>query len=581
MKNFWRKLWTLIDESHQSLKMLAAWLVVLEVVKLGGPYALKLIIDTLLVSGITQLEWLLVLTATMFIAENLQALVGWRANRLILYISTELEYYLPNRIQQKFLQLSLGYHERENTGNKITKVQRGVDHIADLIRNMSWEVMPTAIQMLVTLVILLIVDWRLSAVFIVTAPLFLWVTYRVNKSVKRKREYVEEEWERSSGKMTQAIINVNTVQSFVQEPREAAEYANIRENIRANEWQIWGKVMNFAFVRDVIVNTGRAATLLMGIWLVLYGQVTVGTLVFVVTVSEKAFFSLFRLSRFYDRIQDSVEAVNRFVALSQEEPEIKNPPQGKKPRSVQGEVVFDGVGFSYDATHEKALDDVSLTLEPGTVNAFVGPSGGGKSTVVKMMYRHYDPDEGSVMLDGIDLRKYDLHGFRKHMAIVPQEVEIFNGSLRENIAYANPRASFGAIKRAAQIANVEEFVNKLADGYDTEVGERGVKLSGGQRQRLGIARALLADPKILIFDEATSNLDSQSERLIQEAMDRVSNNRTVILIAHRLSTIRHADQIFVMENGTVVEQGSHSELSNKKGGLYAKLVGLQATGDVD
>lgn len=310
------------------------------------------------------------------------------------------------------------------------------------------------------------------------------------------------------------------------------------------------------------------------------GEVTIGTLVFVVTISEKAFFSLFRLSRFYDRIQDSVESVNRFVALAQEEPDITSPPNGKKPKELRGEIVFDAVSFAYDATHTKALDTVSLRLEPGTVNAFVGPSGGGKTTIVKMMYRHYDPNTGAVLLDGTDLRDYDLHSFRRSMAIVPQEVEIFNGTLRDNIAYANPGASFGKIKRAAQMANVEEFVHKLADGYDTEVGERGIKLSGGQRQRLGIARALLANPRILVFDEATSNLDSQSERLIQEAMERVSKNRTVILIAHRLSTIRHADQIFVMENGRLVEQGSHNELSNVAGGLYAKLLSLQATGDV-
>lgn len=224
---------------------------------------------------------------------------------------------------------------------------------------------------------------------------------------------------------------------------------------------------------------------------------------------------------------------------------------------------------------------MNISITPGSVTALVGPSGGGKTTLARMIYRHYDPEVGQVLLDGKDLREYDLYAFREFIAMVPQDVEVFDVSILENISYANPQASFDEIEAAAKMANADEFIRKLPGGYDTFVGERGVKLSGGQRQRIGIARALLANPRILIFDEATSNLDSYSEKLIQEAMDRISKDRTMVIIAHRLSTIKKAHQIVVIEEGRVVEKGNHLELSRKKGGLYSKLHNLQAMGEVD
>ena len=241
---------------------------------------------------------------------------------------------------------------------------------------------------------------------------------------------------------------------------------------------------------------------------------------------------------------------------------------------------FRGVDFSYNGDKIKALSKINLTINPGCITALVGPSGGGKTTLARMVYRHYDPTSGGVFLDGKDLREYDLYAFRKFMSIVPQEVEVFDLTVGENIAYAKPDANFEDIEAVAKMANADEFIKKLPDGYNTKVGERGVKLSGGQRQRLGIARALLVNPRILIFDEATSSLDSQSEKLIQEAMGRISKGRTTIIIAHRLSTIKKADKIVVIDNGEIVEEGSHAELSDQGGALYVKLLKLQEVGKV-
>jgi len=280
-------------------------------------------------------------------------------------------------------------------------------------------------------------------------------------------------------------------------------------------------------------------------------------------------------------MEEGKEAVNRFTKLLNQEQDIVNPKNGIKPKDIAGRIDFKNVNFSYESDSGKALGNVNLKINSGCVTALVGPSGGGKTTVARMIYRHYDPQKGEVLLDGQNLKDYDLYAFRKFIAIVPQEVEIFNTSVRDNIAYASPDASFREIKAAAKVANAEEFIDKLTKGYGTEVGERGIKLSGGQRQRIGIARAILANPRILIFDEATSSLDSYSEKLIQDAMEKVGKGRTMIIIAHRLSTIRKADKIIVLEEGNVVEQGSHYELAKASGGLYAKLLKLQEMGDVE
>ena len=297
-------------------------------------------------------------------------------------------------------------------------------------------------------------------------------------------------------------------------------------------------------------------------------------------MSVNAYSALFRLSRFYDRMEEGKEGVRRLMELFSAKSDLVVKKDAIKPNHIKGVIEFKDVQFNYGSSKKSALNKISFKIEAGKMVALVGPSGSGKTTIARLVYRHYDPTSGQVLLDGKDLRDYDLHGFRHFLAIVPQEVEIFDLSVRDNIAYAKPDATQSEIEAAAKTANAHEFITKLDNGYETMVGERGIKLSGGQRQRLGIARALIANPKILIFDEATSSLDSQSEYLIQDAMDKIAKNRTTIVIAHRLSTIKKADKIIVLEEGSVVEEGSHLELAKIKGGLYAKLLKLQQLGEI-
>jgi ABC-type multidrug transport system fused ATPase/permease subunit len=578
---FWRKLWYLIASAHKKIYYLLFFIVISESVNLIGPYILKLIIDLITNFHSEDIAKIAIFIVLMILSNQTASILSYFNNNRIFDILTLVEWNVSNSSFSKLLSLDLGYHEKEDTGSKVFKIQRGVDKLDQLLVNFSWEVVPTIFQIILTTTTLFFVDWRFGFTLIFFVPIFIFLSFWVNQETYPTRRRRFDEQEKAAGFMGQSIININAVKSFVAEKREKNIFSKMTRNVLDLVLYEYGKYMRCNLQRNLVIDLGRAFILISGIYLVFKGQLSVGTLVFVYTISEKSLISLYRISRLYDKIMDSGEGVARLYDLSREKTRIKNPKNGIAPKMIAGEVDFRGITFFYEESRVKALDEVSFKINSGCTTALVGPSGGGKTTIARLAYRHYDPTEGEIFLDGKDLREYDVYSFRKFMAIVPQEVEIFNTSIRDNIAYAKPSASFSEVQAAARIANAEEFILQLKDGYETLVGERGVKLSGGQRQRIGIARAILANPRILIFDEATSNLDSYSEQLIQEAMEKVRKGRTVIIIAHRLSTIKKADKIIVLEKGKVVEEGSHTELSHTEGGLYQKLLYLQKMGDVD
>ncbi|MFA6047777.1 MAG: ABC transporter ATP-binding protein [Parcubacteria group bacterium] len=580
-RQFWIKLWRLLVPAHGKIIKFVIFVVVLEISRMAGPYILKYIIDLITNFQAEKIGQMIGLIALMFVANQAVSIMNFFSDRRIFDILITVESYLSDISFKKLVFLDLGYHERENSGNKVYKIQKGITKIDEMISSFSWEVIPTSIQVVVTTVVLFFINWRFGVTILVFVPIFLWLSLIVNSTnylTRKKRHDLQED---AAGFMAQSIVNINTVQSFVQEKRERKNFRGMMD--RVFEMILWeyGRYMKYNLWRNLVIDLGRASMLLFSIYLVWNNSITVGSMIFVFTISEKALISLYRISRIYDKIMEAGESVVRVDDLFQEKEDIFNNPKGIRPKEMEGAIEFKQVDFSYRSSDIKALENVSFKITSGSVTALVGPSGGGKTTVARMVYRHYDPQEGQVFLDGKDLREYDLFSFRKFFAIVPQEVEIFNTSVRDNISYAKPSASMKEIVAAARIANAEEFILKLREGYDTVVGERGVKLSGGQRQRIGIARAVLANPRVLIFDEATSNLDSYSEKLIQEALDKIEKGRTVIIIAHRLSTIKKADKIIVLENGRVVEEGSHIELSREEKGLYHKLLELQRMGDVE
>ena len=542
LRKFVNQLWTLLKPSRKKIMMLIFFIIIIEIIELIGPYILKIIIDSILSFDNEKIGILLGWVGVMFLANQIVSLFEYSSNRRTLGLMAEIQFYLANDAQSKMVELSLSYHEKENTGNKIVKIQRGIDRISELLRSLFWEVVPTFFQIVFTTVVLFWINFWFGLTILFFVPIFAWITLKVNKKVHPQRVKIYKKGEESSGLMTQSIVNINTVKSFVQERKEIQSFKNINKTIRDNFIQVFGVVIRYNLLRNLVINLGRTGILFFGIYLIWKGQVTVGSLVFAITISEKALISLFRISRIYDQIMESSEPVARLFELNLEKSEIENSKYGIKPKSIVGEIEFKNVSYAYSDNRRRALRDVNFKIKPNSMTAFVGPSGGGKTTVARMIFRHYDPQAGQILLDQHSLKEYDLYAFRKYISIVPQDVEVFSTAIKDNIAYSKPTATLNEIKRAARIANADEFISKLEESYDTQVGERGVKLSGGQRQRIGIARAILANPRILIFDEATSNLDSYSEKLIQDAMEKIRQNRTVIVIAHRSSTSKKADQ---------------------------------------
>jgi ABC-type multidrug transport system fused ATPase/permease subunit len=552
------------------------FVVILSIIK---PYILKFVIDNLYDYQNLEFKFIALLIIFYLLSDQLSSLIQYFNDRLILRIIVKLEYFLGLQASKQLLSLDLDYHQKENTGIKTAKVERGITKITYLVENMLWEVIPTLMQLFFTLIVLFYLNLFLGLSFLLFSPLFIYLTYWSNKQIYPILKKIYRDYEKAQGKLTQSIININAVKSFVQERREYSEYKKIKKEIADQSDKQWGWLMKMGLLRNIIVDLGRATIILLGAWFVYQGNITIGTLVFAFTLSENAYFSLYRLSRFYDRLEEGREGVNRFIKLIETKSSIVNK-GNKKIRAKEFNLDFKNVSFKYSNNNEKALKNINLTILPKSNIALVGPSGGGKTTLVKLLYRHFDPIEGEIFLNNTNIKEFDIYQYRKLLAIVPQEVEVFDLSIKDNIAYGNPKADFSEIKKAAQVANANDFIEKLADNYNTLVGERGIRLSGGQRQRIGIARAILANPQILIFDEATSNLDSQSEKLIQDSLKKIGEDKTVIIIAHRLSTIYRADQILVLENGEIVEKGSHQQLLKSSSGLYRKLINLQNLGDL-
>ncbi|MBI3957138.1 MAG: ABC transporter ATP-binding protein [Candidatus Kerfeldbacteria bacterium] len=556
----------------EPLTLLFVLIVFVQVLQLLTPYVFKEILDTFI--GFTpnrtpRLAWLI--AATFGLSIVMSAVRTVRDRRLFRYLLA-LERLLPVRAQAKLMELPLGYHEQQDTGNLITKVQRGTDRFVDLVATCLFEIVPTVLQCLATFGLLLILNWTIALVFIPVVPVYIWQTARINRQVSPLRKARHEGYETAGGQMAETLINVHTVQAFAQEDREVRDHAGVREQIWTNGVREWMTLLTGNLWRDGVITLGRIAVLTTSVILVVRNECTIGSLVLFLSISEQAYYSLYRLSRLFDRAAEWSEAVTRLTTLLREVSTVQEKPGACHAGRLTGAIRFDNVSFSYGS--DETLRGVTLDIPAGTTVAFVGPSGCGKTTMVKLLFRHYDPTAGVVLVDGRNLRDLTFEGFRTQMAIVPQEVEIFNKSIRGNIAYANPDATHEVVERAARLANAHDFISGLSSGYDTLVGERGIKLSGGQRQRIGIARALLRDPRILVFDEATSNLDGESEALIHHALRTVSVGRTTIVIAHRLSTVRDADLIVVFQHGRIVETGTHNELIQKSG-VYARMSSFQ------
>jgi subfamily B ATP-binding cassette protein MsbA len=473
----------------------------------------------------------------------------------------------------RLLEMPPGFFAERRTGELTSRLTTDIGLLQGVLSHQIAEFSRQMLALVGGIALLTLMQPRLTLTALGVVPLVVGSALYFGRRLRRMTVNVQDKVAEATAVADESFSQIRTVQSFVQEPAERRRYGDrIGESVRAA--LVRAKIRGVFFgVLTFSTFVGIVFVLWQGGVQVLEGRLTPGELVQFLLYTITIAAAIGALASFFSSYQEAVGAAERVFEILEMKPAITDPESPVAlPSPVRGRVAFENVFFRYqeDPALPWILEDISLTCAPGEVVALVGPSGGGKTTLVSLLPRFWDVDRGRVLLDGVDIRHLRLADLRGAIGIVPQDPALFSGTVRDNIAYARPGASPAEVEAAARAAHAHEFVERLPQGYDTLVGERGVKLSGGQRQRVAIARAILKNPAVLILDEATSNLDTESERLIEDALGKLLVGRTTLIIAHRLSTVRRADRLVVVDHGRIVEEGTHAELL-ELGGLYARL----------
>ena len=489
------------------------------------------------------------------------------------WVMHDLRRVLYSHIQR----LSLSYHDQKRTGDLISRVTSDIDAVQSLISNVMLGVLVNVLTLVGMVLVMFYLNWQFTLIALLVAPgLFLVVyhyTHRIKKAsraMRRKEGEVVSVLEEmlSSIRVVKAFAREDYEQRrFEQESRESVEAALLARNVKAK----------LPPIVEIIVACGTCLVLWYGARLVLTGGLTSGELLVFLLYLGKMYKPMRELSKMTDTISKASVGWERIREVLENETQVRDLPGAKPAPRFKGKIEFDHVQFSYDS-NQPVIRDLSLKIEPGQLAALVGPTGAGKTTIVSLLPRFYDISSGEIRIDGTDIRRFKIKSLRQQISFVLQESLLFRAPVWQNIAYGKPEAGRDEIIRAAKLAYADEFIEQMPDGYDTMIGERGVTLSGGQRQRIAIARAIIRDAPILILDEPSSGLDAAAEKVVFDALENLMAGRTSIVIAHRLATVRRADVIFVIDEGTVAEQGSHAELL-ETGGLYSQLYDLQFRGE--
>lgn len=500
-------------------------------------------------------------------------LVGVLQSYLTTAISQGIMFDLREQLFARLLRQSVGFFTSSRTGDLLSRMTNDVGGIADVVSDTVFGVISSLVVALSTLIVMLRLDWRLTLAALALMPLVLVPSRFVGRANYRARQRVQEKLAEASAYMQEVlgISGILLVNAFTKERAEQRRFHGLNEDIRHLEIRQALIGRWFGLLGTSFMAFGPALLLLLGGYLVLKGQTTVGTVISVVTIlGGRLAGSIGTLAGLHVDVMGSLALFQRIFQYLDLPADVADRDGARVLSEVRGAVAFDDVTFTYPQVARPALQAVSFQAEPGQLVALVGPSGAGKTTVTSLVARFYDPQSGGVRLDGVDVRELALESLSQHLGIVFQDTFLFHASVRENLLYARPQASQAELEAAARAAQIHDFISALPDGYDTIVGERGHRLSGGEKQRLAIARVILKDSRIVILDEATSNLDTLSEQLIQAALRPLFQGRTAVVIAHRLSTILAADMILVFQEGRLVERGTHHELL-ARGGLYRTL----------
>ena len=491
------------------------------------------------------------------------------------WVTHDLRRTLYSHIQR----LSLAYHDQKRTGDLITRVTSDIDAIQSFIASGPLNALINSLTLLGMVGIMFYINWRFTAIALSVAPLLFAVVYTYTRRIKKASREVRKKEGEIVSVIEEVLSSIRVVKAFAREDYEQRRLEE--ESLESVEIALRARVLKakLAPLVEIIVAAGTCLVLWFGARMVLDGELSAGSLVVFILYLGKMYKPMQELSKMTDAYSKATVGYERIREILEMDGEVKDLPGARPAPRLRGRIEFEKVNFSYEPG-SPVLKDVSFKIEPGQVAALAGPTGAGKTSIISLIPRFYDPDSGVVKIDGYDIRRFQQKSLRQQISFVLQETLLFHAPIWNNIAYGKPEASRAEILRAAELANAREFIERLPEGYNTMVGERGVTLSGGQRQRIAIARAIIRDTPILILDEPSSGLDAASEELVFEALDRLMQGKTSIVIAHRLSTIRRADIIFVVADGTIVERGNHEELL-KSGGVYSKLYELQFRGEED
>lgn len=497
----------------------------------------------------------------------------WYDYRLFTFV-TKLEDELRFRAYQKYLGLHVLYHHEVNSGQIIGRIDRGASGVYEILRDIvgKFIAQPTFIVLLIAGV-LFVKDPIMGALILIPLPIFVAVIVPLAGRIYEKEKKAHDMFEEFHREEYDVAANVLTVKHFSQETRETAKQRIMRAAGRAYQYEAERYWKVSEVLQAAVATIGRVAVIIVGGYFTIIGRTTVGEFVLYVTLQNMAYQPLWQLSVLFAILRRSLARAERLFRVLDEEPKVVDVANASGLTPFKRAIEFQNVSFSYRKERE-VLREISVVIPAGKMVALVGRSGSGKSTFVNLLLRSFDPQSGQILLDGQDILRVTQKSLRDQMAIVSQEVDLFSRTIGENIAYGKPDATPQEIAQAAKLAYAHDFIMKIPEGYQAMVGARGVKLSGGERQRIGIARAILRNPRILILDEATSHLDTESERMVQRATQHLTEGRTTIVIAHRLSTILHADKILVFDRGRIAGEGRHEELL-KSNEIYSRLYRLQ------
>ena len=535
------------------------------------PWIIKDMIDEVLADkNGTMLNWIAASIITIFVVRGL---FWYGQNYLMSYVGQSVIIDIRAAVFKKLQRLSVSFYDKNKTGTIMSYVTNDVNALQSAMVENTIEMITEGFILIGSVVAMIYLDWRLTLFTVCTFPVVLWFMEFFGKKIRKTGGRIQECTADITSVLQESVASARVIKSFVREDYEVDRFdVENRANFRANM-----KNAQLMATLTPVVELVAAIGVTMIIWYggnnVINGTITAGSLVAFLTYAVNISNPIKRLSRVIGNIQKALAAAQRVFMIIDMPEEIAESRDAKQLPEVSGKVEFQNVSFAYD-DKGNVITDLSFSVKPGEVIAIVGPSGAGKSTIANLLPRFYDVNKGDIKIDGHSVREVTLDSLREQVGIVPQETMLFNGSVYNNILYGRLDATKEEIEAAAKAANAHDFIMQLTDGYETKLGDRGVNLSGGQRQRIAIARAILKNPRILILDEATSALDTESERVVQEALDRLMVGRTSFVIAHRLSTVKNADKILVLEKGNLVESGTHDELLALDG-LYAHLYKIQ------